>query len=228
MRWGLVALAFAGLVCWSGAAVAGPFSDFEAAMRNAYGDYRVALFATNAGDATKAAAALMQFEEEWGRLSNQPTPPQYQDDSHFADTMRIVGDLSRKAREEVGAGALPKAHETLEKVRDEIGDMHIRVGLYTLSDRMNAYHREMETVIGNEAIDARQAGEQAAVLAFLIDDIIAHPPVPADPAFAALAADAKASVEKLKSAAEAGDMAGIKTAIGGLKPAYSKLFLKFG
>lgn len=227
MKTGLFALAIASLM-WSGAAIAGPFGDFETTMRSAYGDYRVALFATNSGDATKADAALTKFEEAWSRLSKQPTPPQYEDDSHFADTMRIVGDLSRKAKEEVGAGALPKAHETLEKVRDEIGDMHLRVGLYTISDRMNAYHRQMELVIGNTAIDARQAGEEAAVLTFLIDDILAHPPQPADPAFAALAADVKASVEKLKSAAQSGDMATIKAAIGALKPVYSKLFLKFG
>ncbi|MCD2172839.1 hypothetical protein [Rhizobium sp. C4] len=227
MRRGLVILAAAGLL-WSGTAIAGTFSNFETQLRNAYGDYRVALFATNSGDASKAAAALAKFDAEWAQLAGQPAPPQYEDDSRFAETMRVVGDLSRKASDEVGAGALPKAHETLEKVRDEIGEMHLRAGLYTVSDRMNAYHRQMERVIGNKAIDARGAGEGAAVLSFLIDDIIAHPPVPADPAFQALAADARASVDKLKSAAQAGDMAAISAAITGLKPAYSKLFLKFG
>jgi hypothetical protein len=227
MKRGLVTVVVAGLL-WSGTALAGAFSDFEAQMRNAYGDYRIALFTTNSGDPSKAAAALAKFDEAWSRLSAGPTPPQYEDDSRFAETMKAVSDLSRKAREEVGAGALPKAHETLEMVRDEIGDMHLRAGLYTISDRMNAYHKQMEKVIGDKAIDARRAGEDAAVLSFLIDDIIAHPPVPADPAFQSLAADAKASVEKLASAAEAGDMGAIKSAITGLKPAYSKLFLKFG
>lgn len=227
MKRGLVTLTAAALL-WGGAAIAGPFSDFEAKLRTAYGDYRVALFATNAGDASKAAAALAKFGTEWAQLAGQPAPPQYEDDSQFSETMRVVGDLARAANDEVGAGALPKAHETLEKVRDAIGDMHLRAGLYTVSDRMNAYHRQMEKVIGNKAIDARTAGEDAAVLSFLIDDVIAHPPMPADPAFQALAADAKASVDKLRSAAEAGDMAAVKAAIAGLKPAYSKLFLKFG
>jgi hypothetical protein len=223
----LVTLALVSLLA-GGTSIAGPFSDFEAEMRSAYGDYRMALFATNAADAAKATDAVAKFDAAWSRMSQQAAPPQYEDDSHFGETMKAVGALSHQAREEVSAGALPKAHETLEKIRNEIGGMHLRAGLYTISDRMNAYHLQMEKVIGNKAMDPKMAGAEAAVLSYLIDDIIAHPPLPADPAFQTLASDVKTSVEKLKSAAEAGDGAAVKAAIGGLKPAYSKLFLKFG
>lgn len=207
---------------------AGEVSDFEHAMRSAYGKYRVALFATNDGKADVAAKAIGDFSAAWSLLNNGKVPPQYVDDTEYANTMRAVADLASKASVAVAAGALPDAHETLEHIRDEIGGMHIRSGLFTISDRMNAYHTRMEEVISNPDMDAKTAEAEAAVLTYLISDITAHPPAEADPDFASLTADVKASIEALKAAADNGNGDAIKAAIGGLKAPYSKLFLKFG
>jgi hypothetical protein len=212
----------------SSSAFAGDVSNFEDAMRSAYGKYRIALFATNSGKTEAAAKAIGDFSAAWSLLNNGQVPPQYEDDSDFSNTMRAVADLASKADVAVAAGALPDAHETLEHIRDEIGNMHLRSGLFTVSDRMNAYHARMEEVIGNPDMDAKAAYGAAAVLTYLIDDIIAHPPAEAGPDYASLAADVKASIDALKSAAEAGNSDAIKAAIGGLKQPYSKLFLNFG
>jgi hypothetical protein len=207
---------------------AGGMADFEIAMRSAYTDYRVALFATNTGKADVAAQALSKFTAAWTALANGNTPPQYEDDADYANTMRAVSDIAAKASDAITAGKLPEAHETLEEIRDQIEDLHARAGLYTISDRMNAYHARMEKVIANPDMDANTAREEAAVLDYLADDIIAHPPAGADPSFSTLCADLKSSIDALKAAAVDGDANTIKAAIGGLKAPYSKLFVKYG
>jgi hypothetical protein len=71
--------------------------------------------------------------------------------------------------------------------------------------------------------------EDAAVLSYLADDVAAHPaPEASDPAYAPLLTAVMTSVTTLREAARAGDAAAAKQAINGLKPAYSKFFLKFG
>ena len=75
----------------------------------------------------------------------------------------------------------PNSHATLEAVREAFGALHARNGIETFSDRMNAYHAQMEHILGLDlsALDAagKQAMlEQAAVLAYLAQDVLAGPP----------------------------------------------------
>ncbi len=219
------------------AALAGPVSDFETAMRNAYGDYRAALFQTNAGNAGQAEAAIAAFTGKWSALASagETPPPQYADDPAFAATMRNVGVIADSAATEVADGKLAEAHETLEAIRDQIGGLHRRNGIIGFSDRMNAYHAAMEEALARDytGFDAAGLGllrEDAAVLAYLAGDIAANPPAEAasDASYAPLLAAMQASVEALHNAAVAGDAAAARTALAGLKVPYSKLFLKFG
>jgi len=67
------------------------------------------------------------------------------------------------------------------------------------------------------------------LLDYLATQILTHPAPEADAAeYAPLLAGFVASVEAFLAAAEAGDVAATLAARGGLKPAYSKLFAKFG
>jgi hypothetical protein len=209
---------------WS-PAIASDFTSFEAAMRIAYGDYRTALFMTNMGKASESAKAISKFSAEWTALKDRPAPPQYADDAHYGETMSAIVTIASTAGEKITAGALPEAHEALEGIRDEIGDMHIRTGLFGISDRMNAYHARMEEVIGKPDMSPEEAHQEAAVLDYLLSDIATHPPAEADDSFAALVASVQDSIAKLESA---GDAAAVRSAIDGLKAPYSKLFLKFG
>ena len=199
-------------------------------------DYRAALFTTNAGKPDAAAQAVDAFRQKWAALEATSTqaPPQYADDPAYAATLAKVAAIADSAAEEVAAGKLPQAHETLEAIRDQIGGLHERNGLVGFSDRMNAYHAKMEAVLGADygSFDAAGLGalrEDAAVLAYLAADIKAHPPVEAnDPAYAVLLDGMMKSVAAVQDAARNGDPAAAKAALGGLKVPYSKLFLKFG
>ena len=140
--------------------------------------------------------------------------------------------LAAEAQAKLDGGNLAETHEALEGIRAQIGDLHLRNGLYSFSDRMNAYHAKMEEVLA-EPIPADGAltsvVASAAVLEWLAADIAAHPaPESSDPAYTGLLQALLDSVAALKDAAAKGDPAAVKAAIGGLKPAYSKFFVKFG
>jgi hypothetical protein len=216
---------------------AGPVQDAESQLRSVYGDYRVALFQSSAGNVDATAGALQSLNRNWEALSQEWTsapPPQYADDTLLISTMARVDMVIDQAADEAGRGDLAAAHATLEAVRSEVGDLHGRNGVIGFSDRMNAYHAEMEKVLDSEAEEegpkamAALRGE-AAVLAYLANDIAKHPaPEASDPAYEPLVDGLLKSVQALQVAALTGDTASVKAAIAGLKPAYSKLFLKFG
>jgi uncharacterized protein YukE len=216
--------------------VAGPVQDGEQQLRSVYGDYRAALFHSSAGNADETAKAIESLNKKWEALSQGWTsapPPQYAEDPLLAGMMVSVDKVIDQAAVEAGAGDLALAHTTLEAVRSEIGDLHGRNGVIGFSDRMNAYHAEMEKVLEaaaeNASPDAPALRDAAAVLAYLADEIVAHPaPEASDPAYEALVDGLLNSVSALQVAAKSGDAASLKASIAGLKPAYSKLFLKFG
>lgn len=218
-----------------GAANAGPMQDFETQLRASYGSYRTALFATNSGDAAKSAKALDGFGQSWGAIvasfATTP-PPQYEADPEWTATLADIQAKIDTARSQIAAQDLPAAHLTLEAVRDGFGAMHDRNGLSSFSDRMNAYHAEMEHVLALDlaATDAVTLAKHAGVLGYLADKIVQHPaPESAGNAdYDALQAPFLASVQAFDAAVKSGDAAAISAAVGGLKVPYSKFFLKFG
>jgi len=231
------ALAAALAVAMGGSAgFAGPMSDAETALRGAYGHYRWALFATNTGKPDKATAELAAFQAAWTALGPQlAAAPQYADDSLVPGTFAKVAELASAASEAVTAGDMEKAHETLEGIRGEIAGLHDRNGLIGFSDRMNAYHATMETVLGMTPDQIAADGgmealaESTAVLAYLAGDIAAHPASDsADVGYAPLGTAFQASVKALVDAVHSGDAAALSKAMGELKPAYSKFFVAFG
>jgi len=219
-------------------ALAGPVADFEGDFAGMYASYRGALFATNSGDAAKSGKALGALDSAWAALTTEygtTPPPQYADDVQWASMVaEVQGDLD-KAKAEAGAGELDTAHVTLEAIREAFSDLHARNGIETFSDRMNAYHAEMEHVLEVDiaAIDAATGQtllEHAAVLSYLADDILQAAPAGAEGSgeYAALSKALQASVDQFLAAARSGDDAALKAAVGGLKVPYSKFFLKFG
>jgi soluble cytochrome b562 len=217
--------------------LAGPVADFEAALRTAYADYRAALFHTNSKNADATMKAIAAFEEKWSALSKKyaSPPPQYADDPKWAETLAKVKFIVDHAEVVAAKGDLAEAHEMLEEVRDVIEALHLRNGVIGFSERMNAFHLEMEHVLtrkydGFSAAGLGELREDTAVLAYLAGELKKFPPAEAagsaefgnglQALFDALAA--------VQSAARAGDAAKAKDALARVKPAYSKLFLKFG
>lgn len=220
-------------------AEAGPVRDFDESFADAYASYRMALFATNSGDTEKSNRALDSFSGKWTRLATNylaSPPPQYEDDPLWPQTLSSVEASINEAKTGIENNKLPAAHKALETIRDEVGALHERNGIEKFSDRMNAYHTQMEHVLGMNVADLDEAAlksllEQAAILSFLSKDILRQPPVgisSEDKEYSALANGFKASVNGFLSAARSGNPELLKKAIGGLKVPYSKFFLKFG
>lgn len=220
------------------AATAGPVNDFENAYRQMYGAYRAALFKTNAGDAAASAEAMGKFEKLLGSLEatyGDAPPPQYEDDPLWGETMAEAAGLAATAQAQIEGGALPEAHETLEGVREAFSALHLRNGILTFSDRMNAYHAEMEHLLALNlaALDPAMMAEiheRAAVLAYLAADVLASPPAEAAGSedYAKLAAGFEKSVNTLLAAVRGGDPEAVKAAVAEVKKPYSMFFVKFG
>ena len=235
-KW-LTAAAMAVLLSASAPAFAGPVADFEAQARAVYANYRAALFQTNKNDKAATLDALKALSGGWSALATKwsAAPPQYGDDPAYAGTLKSVASIIDTATSEANAGNLAHSHETLEKIRDELGALRSRNGVTIFSDRMNAYHAKMEGVLGDKYDAFSVAGlgklrEDAAVLAYLYDDLAAKPPADGagKPDYAQALAAVKASIDAVLTAARAGDATAAKKAVDGLKGPYSMLFLKFG
>lgn len=217
-------------------AIAGPVQDFERELRAAYADYRAALFRTNANDKAASEAAIDRMGGKWQALTakwSATPPPQYADDKGFKGTLAKVADILGEARKEAVSGKLAEAHETLEKIRDELGALRRRNGVVVFSDRMNAYHEQMEKILLGkyDGFDARGVAalrDDTAVLAFFLQEIVVNPPADRDGNYETALAAVRKSVEDLRQAVVTGDVTNIKAAIKTLKQPYARLFLNYG
>lgn len=230
----LVALA-AGVCAWPVWA-ADPVTD---ALQKAYAPYRAALFKTNAGQAGESADALKQAQQAWSQVvqlvKSQPTVP-YANDALMARTLTGVEEHYAKAAQQVAAGQLPQAHDTLEGVRDLLSELRRQNQVIVYSDHMNAYHAQMEHLLeeGPKWLKADDGlprlAAQAGVLRYLAERLSSEAPaaVQASAEFKELLGAVTRSVEGLNAAVAAGDKARIEKAIGQVKAPYSKLFIKFG
>jgi hypothetical protein len=225
----------AGALAWP-AWSADPVTD---ALQKAYAPYRAALFKTNAGQAGESAEALKQAQQAWAQVTqlvkSQPTVP-YANDALMARTLSGVEEHYTRAAQQVAAGQLPQAHDTLEGVRDLLSELRRQNQVIVYSDHMNAYHAQMEHLLG-EGAKWLQADDglpklaaQAGVLTYLAGRLASEAPasVQSSPEFKALLDAVTRSVDALNAAVVAGDKGRIETAIGQIKAPYSKLFIKFG
>lgn len=211
---------------------AGPFRDAETQIAQAYGDYRAALFQTNQKNREATVAAISSFRTKWSALATAwkaAPPPQYAEDPKLAETLDAVARTVGEAEAATASGDLPKAHEILEAIRDQLSALRARNGIVAFSDRMNAYHEVMEHAVDAADMSPEAALEHAGVLAYLVKEIATHRPTGVDvaafdTAFKAL----ESSVAAFQAAARSGDRAAINSTRKALKPPYSRMFLRFG
>jgi hypothetical protein len=231
----IAATALAGVIAVS--AAAGPVIDFENTLDTAYADYRMALVLTNQKNVDGTMKAISGFEAKWATLAAtyaKAPPPQYAEDQTFAAVLAKIAEINQRAKQMAADGKLAESHEVLEEIRHELGELRLRNGIMRFSDRMNEFHARMEIVVvksydGFSAAGLAELREDAAVLVVLADDLKRHPPASAaSPEFAPLLQALLDTVRALQSAARTGDGSAGKVALGKIKPAYSRLFAKFG
>jgi hypothetical protein len=232
-----IALALAAAAALAAPAHAGdPFTD---AVQAACAPYRSALFRTNSQAQAESEQAVAQARQAWaavvGRFGTQPPAP-YDRDPRFAASLAEIDAAYERAATQVGQRRLAEAHETLEAVRDLLADLRRRSQVIVYSDHMNAYHAEMEHVLGEgpkllaQPQGAMELLARTGALDYLAGRLESEAPEPlrADPEFAKLLAAVRQSVAALKSALVSGDGAAARAALGQIKKPYSQLFLKFG
>lgn len=144
--------------------------------------------------------------------------------------------MYRQAAEQIAAGQLSQAHETLEAVRNLLGEQRQRNGVVVFSDHVNAYHAAMEHTLASGATLLTQADgplqlmAQVGVLQHLAQGLRRHAPAPLmqQQAFTELLDALDASVANLRTATLRQDVNAMRSALGQLKAPFSRLFLRFG
>lgn len=209
------------------------------AMRSAYVPYRAALFRTNSKAQVESEQAIAQAQQAWTAISDRfgaRPPAPYDRDPKFAESLAEVAAVYERAAQQIRDKGLAQAHETLEQARDLMADLRRRNDVVVYSDHMNAYHAEMETVLGKGAqtLASPQGAllmmERVGTLGYLARRLRTEAPATLlrDAEFAPLLEGVEASVAALRSAVLRQDAEAARAAIGKLKGPYSRLFLKFG
>jgi len=209
------------------------------AMQAAYVPYRAALFKTNAKAQAESEQTVADARAQFRALAERyadKAPAPYDRDPEFAATLKKVDQVLAQADAQIKARNLAQGHETLEQVRDLLGELRRRNGVVVFSDHMNAYHQEMEHVFdGGAATLAKPGGMlslagQAAVLDYLAKRLKSEAPaaLARDGEFTSQVGAVQASVNALRAAIERQDEAAVREAITKIKSPYSRLFIKFG
>lgn len=217
---------------------AGEIASFDAQLRAAYADYRMALMQSNLKNREATDKAMTGFESKWTALLaryRKTPPPQFADDPDFENSVAAIDGILARAKAEFARGDLAAGHDTIEAVRDRIDAMEIRNGRTGFSQRMNAFHHAMEEILqksygGLAGAGLTDAIEDGAVLAHLTKELNRLPPpdAAAAPDFKPMLAALADAVGQYQAALRSGEAAAIKTARGRIKPAYARLFVKFG
>lgn len=236
----LLLSALFGLAAFNTVAAETPFQQFYQQQNDAYASYRAALFQTNKKDQAASLKGISKFNQQWQQViqqfSNNP-PEIFVTDNQWQPTLDKIANIAARGTLQIEQGELSEAHETLEEIRDELSQLRSRNHLNFFSDHVNNYHEQMEQLLQaryqKETLDNTAKltiREQLAILDYLADEIIAHAPenYRNDVGYTKLQQGLSASLTRLRAALDSEDPATIIQAIQGLKPAYAKLFVKFG
>jgi hypothetical protein len=237
-----LAITMLGLSCGEGRA--SEIGKFNQDFGVAYAAYRQALIATGVGKADKGAVdtaikALSELDRQWGSFMGhyKKPPPHFSDEKAWEPTFAKVRALVHKGLEAAKRASLDDAHDALEEIRIILSDLRRRNNIITFSDHVNAYHEQLEEIIGADyAMDGfspaqrLELNEQLAVLSFLAEAMERNAPqaYSSQPEFITLLENVFSSIDRVRQAIEENDKKNIINSIAGLKTPFAKLFSKFG
>ena len=214
---------------------------FNGAFADAWGHYRQAVFYGRSGNVAVAALALDEFVAKWSALTarfGDDPPDAFAGDRAWKDTLDSIGAIARQGLEQLDAGDVESAGQTLAPIRGIAGDLRRRNGVTVYSDEIDElsaamdvlarYRREIED-LGNPE-DLALVTRQASVVAYLFDkcNAQASAAVKGDPEFRRLIEGARESMDKLWASLRSGDIRLYRIGIGELRSYERILFLRFG
>ena len=213
--------------------------EFNQQLGSAYSDYRMVLFQTNKKVQNASLKFGNQFFKKWQQIREkyEDAPPAvYALDPTWKLTIKKIKKIAQQGIQEIKQNELAEAHETLEAIRDLLGDLRKRNGAVIFSDHVNKYHEHMEAVLDTKlsgSISSSQLNalrEKLAVLDFLMDELKHNAPVEyqSNAEFNKLLNGNFKVLEGLRTAIESGSVTEITKALKAVKPPYAKLFIKFG
>ena len=213
---------------------------FNQELNKVYADYRVALFQTNKKNQENSVKATTRFYNNWYSLYakyGDQAPEVYRADPNWKPTLQKINQLATQGLQEVKNRKLADAHETLELIRDELAALRQRNNIIVFSDHVNRYHEQMEKVITKKYTTGSfdemlliELRERLAILDYLADDMKQNAPAEYNnnPEFKKLLGKNIMVLKSFRTALDSKEPATIMKAIKELKPAYAKLFVKFG
>ncbi|UCD66124.1 MAG: hypothetical protein JSW69_00380 [Deltaproteobacteria bacterium] len=216
------------------------FQQFQQEVNQAYTSYRVALFQTNKKNQARSLESAVDFQQQWLAITDKyiEAPPEvYASDPQWEDTLLKIGDIAGMGILEMLDGKLSDAHETLEAIRDELGALRQRNQVSTFSDHVNNYHEAMESLLHlglkPDDIDSKamlSIREELAVLEYLAKKMQENAPADylENQKFHKAMEGIFESLKNLRQAVNGENPDKVAKVIKALKPAYAKVFIKFG
>jgi hypothetical protein len=213
---------------------------FQQEVNKAYASYRMALFQTNKKNQKKSLESAVNFQQQWQNIIEkylEAPPCVYANDPEWEDTLVVIGNINGMGIQEIMVERLNDAHETLEAIRDELGALRQRNQVSTFSDHVNNYHEAMESLLqlGLKPSDIDKKTlltlhEDLAVLEYLAEKMKENAPVEylKNQDFNQAMNGVFGSLKNLRQALNEKKPENISKAIKKLKPAYAKVFVKFG
>jgi hypothetical protein len=216
------------------------FQQFQEEVNQAYASYRMALFQTNKKNQAKSLERAVSFQQQWLAITDKyiEAPPEiYASDQQWGDTLLKIGDIAGLSILEMLDGKLSDAHETLEAIRDELGALRQRNQVSMFSDHVNNYHEAMESLLHLRLkpidIDSKTMltiREELAVLEYLAKKMQENAPANylKNEKFNQAMEGVLDSLKNLRKAVNENNPEKVAKTIKALKPAYAKVFIKFG
>jgi len=127
--------------------LAGETGDFNAAVADAYGHYRQAVFFLRTKNPGVAALEISMMADKWNALAErhaESPPDAYDGDGEFQGTMRAVSEQLAKAATAAEAMDGEAAAEAMKPVRKMIAGLRRRSGIVTFSDCVDAINASMD------------------------------------------------------------------------------------
>lgn len=238
----VLALVFMPAALWAGTqgGETSSFLQFQQDVNDAYASYRMALIQTNKKNQTKSLESAVNFQQQWLAITEKygAAPPEiYSADPQWYSTLVRIGDIAALSIREILSERLSGAHDTLEAIRDQLGALRQRNQVSTFSDHVNNYHEAMESLLHLELkpydIDDKALliiREELAVLDYLAGKMKENAPAEylKKDDFKKAMNNVLGSLKKLRQAVDEKNPDQVVQAIKELKPAYAKVFVKFG